>query len=222
MIKIAVYTAIFNNYDELKTQPAQSIPTDFYCFTDCIDKNLFPWTIINGCQNDLHPRMKAKWYKLHPHKLFSPEKYDYSVWIDGSIQITSDLFVEAIANAIDGSGRAVFRHPVRDCIYEEATFSAPLKKYRGCPLKEQVEAYRAEGFPEHGGLYACGVIGRKTGVPIVESVDEQWWKENKQWSYQDQLSFPVVLWRNEQSTGTIPYNLWYNPIMKVMGRNRDD
>lgn len=85
----------------------------------------------------------------------------------------------------------LYKHPVRDCIYAEAKASYPLVKYNGEPIQEQIESYKAI-YPEHGGLFACGVMVRKMRSPKMREVMAHWWWEQIKWSYQDQISFPVV------------------------------
>ena len=33
-MRVCIYTAIYGGYDDLKPAATQSIPTDFFCFTD--------------------------------------------------------------------------------------------------------------------------------------------------------------------------------------------
>jgi len=57
------------------------------------------------------------------------------------------------------SGLAAHAHTARDCIYEEAVASVAYpEKYSTQPIMEQVDSYRAEGHPEHWGLWACGTL----------------------------------------------------------------
>src|SRR5437879_1575817 len=79
-------------------------------------------------------------------------------------------------------------------IYAEAEFSKTMPKYFDQPIAEQIESYRAEGYPARMGLIATGLIARSTAADL-SAIEEMWWDENLRWSYQDQLSLPVVLWR---------------------------
>jgi hypothetical protein len=177
---------------------------------------------------DLNPRMRAKWYKMHPHLLFPRgrpgwrenrrlrlvhplRRYDYTIWIDGSIAPKSEHFARDLVGAVGASGIAVFKHPDRDCIYDEAKESVRWAKYNGLPIMQQVESYRAEGYPEHHGLMAAGVIVRRTGLASLARMDEAWWQENLRWTCQDQLSLPVVQWRLGLTNEWIPRHLWFNP-----------
>lgn len=229
-MRVCVYTAIYGGYDELKPPAPQSAPTDFVCFTDSATLGASgAWRIVQDRRlPDLHPRMRAKWFKTHPHALFPAgrpaasqfapfdprrllRRYDCIVWIDGSIRVTGADFARDMLASLGDAGLAFIRHPDRDCIYDEADESLRWGKYVGQPIAEQVEHYRREGYPPHHGLMAGGVIARRPGTAALPALDEAWWQENLRWTYQDQLSLPVVLWRQGFSNVWIPGNLWSNP-----------
>lgn len=206
--RVALYTAIYGQYDELHEYPA--IPgVDFYCFTD--DPMLYlerdDWTMLLETTL-LPPRRAAKWPKiLAPESVFSD--YDYTIWIDGSHRIKMDFIEEAISYARE-SGFALHRHPWRDCIYEEAEASVVLPKYKDQPVREQVEHYRGLGYPSHAGLWACGsmVRGRSEAVDRLMRV---WWEHITAWSVQDQLSLPVACWEVGLRPSEFPYFQLRNP-----------
>jgi hypothetical protein len=70
--RVAIYTAIFGDYDELKAPVAQDIDCDFFCFTDQVKpRKLHPWrTISVRRMASLSPRMQAKWFKVANHHVF--------------------------------------------------------------------------------------------------------------------------------------------------------
>ncbi len=232
-MRICIYTAIYGGYDNLKPQPTQGVPTDFVCFTDSDLETLAPWTVIRDMRHpDLHPRLRAKWHKTHPHSMFRDlpplkawrwlfKRYTHTIWIDGSIQLTSRDFAQLAIESAQQTGWAMFAHPRRNCIYDELDFSSSMLKYRAQLLAEQVQHYRAEGFPEHAGLMAAGIIVRETNRQDIAAAGEDWWQENLRWSYQDQLSLPVVFWRRGMRWDTIPGNLWQNELFKVHPHHSD-
>jgi hypothetical protein len=226
----AIYTAIFGNYETLKQPVAQSEPCDFICFTDSrIRAREGLWQVIHVPRDStVHSRMQAKWFKLLSHEIFpngrlasryglsgSQPAFDLSIWIDGSVEIKSSTFVQDMRATLGAHDWAVFVHPDRDCIYEEAILSARLLKYRDHPVLAQVEAYRST-IPAHSGLYACTVIVRREPEsPGVKRANELWWEENLKWTYQDQLSFPYVLKKTDTTVGIIGDCLWNNRWFKV-------
>ncbi len=237
---VCIYTAIYGDYDDLKAQPVQSVPTDFICFTESTRLHArAPWTIIrNNRLPGLHPCMRAKYYKVLSHRIFPNGRlslseaftfglrrvftpYDYTIWIDGNAQIRTSVFAETVISYIGQSGWAMFDHPERDCIYDEMVVSARMPKYHELPLAAQVESYRAEGHPSHNGLKACGVIARDARSQDLRDVNETWWQENLKWSFQDQLSLPVTLRRLGKSCDTIEGCLWRNDLVEWAGHTKD-
>jgi Protein of unknown function (DUF616) len=152
------------------------------------------------------PRLQAKWFKLQSHRVFpsgrlalryapfSPRaKSDLSIWIDGSIRIKSPRFVRDMRAKLGERDWAMFVHPDRDCIYDEAHACSGLTKCNGLPLFAQVEAYRGTVAP-NSGLFASGIIVRRE--PQSEELsraNDLWWNEIVTWTIRDQLSLPYVL-----------------------------
>ena len=240
-MRVCVYTAIYGEYDDLKPPAPQSVPTDFICYTD--NPAMRPagaWRVVYDQRlPDLHPRLRAKWFKTHPHLLFPDgrppawryhaadprrlwHRYDAVIWIDGSIRVTGAAFARDMAASLGPEGTAFCRHPDRDCIYDEATASLRWAKYHGLPIAAQVESYRAEGYPAHHGLMACTVIVRDPRATQWHAIDEAWWQENLLWTYQDQLSLPVVLWRRHRQVGWIPGHLWRHPLFEWVPHRIDE
>jgi hypothetical protein len=214
-----VYTAIFGGYDSLKAQPV-SPGVDYICFTD--DPNLQApsmWRVEVRAPRYKHPRLSAKWFRMRPDRELP--QYRHTIWIDGSVTIATDTFVAEVMSALDGSGLALFQHPDRDNIFDEVQASMPMRKYAGLPLQQQVEHYRARGFPGTNGLYASGVMVRDSSNRRIRRLGREWMRENVRWTYQDQLSLPYLLWRVAITPGVIPYNLWDNPLFTLTPHTSD-
>lgn len=199
-----VVTASYGGVDTTLYPPvAQSIPVDWVCFTDRADLVVPPpWRAVHAPAVFAHPALASKVHKTGP----AVDAGDV-VWVDASMEITSRSFVrDALAARRDGI--ATFAHPRRDCIYAEADASLGIEsqggKYAGQPLLDQVAHYRAEGHPEHGGLYATGVVAWDLTNPKAVEVGRQWLAECDRWSFQDQLSLPVVCRRVGVTPGVFP------------------
>ncbi len=149
------------------------------------------WHVIHVPRDSqLHSRMQSKHFKLLSRRIF-PDGHladayapfslgrpaDLSIWIDASFQINSPAFVSDMRAKLGAGDWTMFVHPDRDCIYEEATGSLTLRKYRGLPVNQQAEANRSL-VPPHGGLFATGMIARRE--PLAERlkrVNDLWWAE---------------------------------------------
>jgi len=206
--RTVVYTAIFGGHDTLKQPVPQDDPTDFICFTDTpMPFRVGAWRVFHISPDPkLHPRLQAKWFKLLSHAVFpggrlalryAPfslrRRADMSIWIDGSIQIKCSRFISDMRLRLADSDWAMFVHPDRDCIYDEARVCATLVKCEGQPIFPQVEAYKSI-VPPHSGLYACTIIVRREpATKRVSTANELWLEEVRKWTVRDQLSLPYVL-----------------------------
>jgi hypothetical protein len=209
---VALATANIANYDRVRSQAPQDIDVDWYCFTDSGEVPE-PWRPKVVVPENGHPNLRAKRFKLIP-----PLPHRYVLWVDANIEITSSSFARE-ALACIRNGVALYKHPRRSCIYEEAEASLGSEgqngRYAHLPIRAQVDHYRKEGHPEHGGLYACGVIAWDREHDRALVLRAQWLDECRRWGYQDQLSFPVVARRLGIEPGVFPHPqiVRYRPLM---------
>jgi hypothetical protein len=195
-----VCTAVCGAYEHALPSSRKIDGVDFIYFTD--GKSNFPitepWKEIVLGDDHLDDRRRSKRPKLNPHSIPELLNYKYLVWIDGSMTIKNDGFIEHIMSFMS-NGFVISPHfDNRNCAYGEATIR-PMK-YANEPLDEQVAFYKSEGFPENYGLYECGISARDMSNSFVKDFGQLWHQQNLIWSYQDQVSFPYCLWK----TGFIP------------------
>ncbi|MCU1494793.1 MAG: putative glycosyltransferase [Acidimicrobiaceae bacterium] len=217
--RVAVYTAIMNCYDELPGHP-EIADVDFIAYLDRpLERDDWQVRSIDHVGTE-HPRIVAKRYKVLVGEHLAD--YDYTIWIDGSHEIVSSSFADEVIASIGSSGFALYRHPWRDCIYDEALASIALPKYGGLPIEAQVAAYRELGHPEHDGLWACGTLAR-TKSPKLDQLMAAWMDEIERWTYQDQLSLPVLLRRFGIAPSEFGHHqVLYNPWLRIRGHPRND
>ena len=211
---VVIYTAIYGAHDQLKPQPALA-GVDYVCFTDQA-VSARGWDVVY-VPSSMPDRLAAKDPKMRPHRWV--RRWHQSIWIDASVRILSPMFVATALGAMR-EGIAFFAHPDRDCIYEEAEVSKTMPKYDPAQIDAQVNIYRAQGFPEHAGLWACGIIarGRRRSV---QHLGRRWFDRCQHESIQDQISLPPLLRSLGITPGTIPGNLWDNELIRVEGHLRD-
>ena len=68
---------------------------------------------------------------------------------------------------------------------------------------------------------AATLIARDPRNPKLALINEAWWIENLRWTYRDQLSLPVVLWRLGHGYDKVMLNLWDNPWFDRLEHNSD-
>ena len=230
--KIACITSIYGNYDNLKTPNIKNMDkVDWFCFTDNDKLNNNVWKIITkkyhliNNNNILHKQYKnnydnitdarvynmmcAKYYKIKTHEIDILQDYDYYIWIDGSI-ILQDDFIINIMKLIDEETNLInFKHSCRDNIRDEVILSLQMKKYDNQNLEIQYNDYINSGFTDDIGLYENTVIIKKN-TPDINNLFNNWWIHNLEYSYQDQISYPYVLWKANIIPNIINENVFNN------------
>jgi hypothetical protein len=209
--KKVVYTSITGNYDELLTPLFRNEGWDYICFTDSPDLESDFWKIKRIKDVDLSLPKINRIHKILPHK-FLP-KYDYSLYIDGNIRIIGDID-EYINKFSNNASMLCFIHPQRSCIYYEADACIKMEKDNVELIKNQINRYRDEKYPENNGLIAGGILYRRHKDPMVIKSMDAWWKEVKNNSYRDQLSFNYVCWKTNFQYEICNLNIWKNEFFQ--------
>ena len=195
--KKVIYTCITGGYDKLLTHSYINPNFDYVCFTDDSSLTSDVWEIrpLPKETEELDNVRKQRYVKVNPHKLL--QEYDLSVWVDGNVDIKSDL--DTLLSEIQQEDTSVYipRHPVRRCIYDEAVACKRMRKDNSDIIDKQMEAYKKEGMPLKFGLPQSGIIIRKHNDEKCKKLMEAWWQEIKNHSKRDQLSFTYALWKNK-------------------------
>jgi hypothetical protein len=186
---ITVYTVMTGDYDEIQPQVREKGVT-YLCFTDSRDPLPEPWV-----------RMPLFYHNGTTAKASRKPKLQVGIFVNSGHSIYMDATCtmkispsEAVGRWLKDADMALFRHPWRDCAYQEAQECININKAPRELIEAQVSAYRQEGFPDRFGLFACGVILRRH-TPEVTAINDLWWKQVEQFSHRDQISLPYVLWK---------------------------
>lgn len=196
MTRVAVYSALYGNYEQPKpifVDEYEDVPA--YMFTDNPDLVAPGWNIVYEpapvtIPELSTPMMQAKWWKTHPRRALGYTA-DVAIWLDASVRVAVDFIDTAVA-ALGDDDWAMVRHPGRDCIFDEVTYSKTLPRYGAAKLDEQAAYYREIGHPVHWGLFANGASVRRLTEPVLQ-LSEQWWWECATRTWQDQVSLPVLV-----------------------------
>lgn len=198
---VVVYTAIFGGYDDLLPVDADEMP--HVCFTDK-QVNVPGWDVrVVQSQN---PCRDARMYKLLAHQWF-PD-VDISIWKDGCFDFAPGKIVEFMS-CLGNNDLALFAHPSRNCVYQEAEAVIELGKAPAAQVREQMAKYRQDGYPAGNSLAATGVVIRRHTASITR-LNDAWWSELMRFTMRDQLSFDYICWKNGLAYSIIPGNCWRN------------
>jgi len=209
----AVITCITGGYDDLKEKHLPQ-KVKFIAF---IDRNVKSdlWEIRKS-PNTGNPHMDSRIVKWLIHNYVD---CDYSLWIDGNITLNVSMD-ELIDKYLTDTDIAMCKHPLRDCIYEEA--EACKKRYLDYPyiINKRVDKLKREGYPKHNGLHEGTIILRRHTDRIKE-FNEAVWNDIQSGSRRDQLSLNYVAWKMGINIKCMP-NKWKSPNFKVMRHRKEN
>ena len=195
MNKFVIYTAIFGNYDEIKQPLVIDYRFDYIIFSnDLKEKKIGVWQVRTFDYYNSDSTRICRYVKTHPEELLF--NYDFSVWMDASIQICTMYFYEKVIELYNNNILiSSLCHPTRKCIYEEAFAVVNMMVEHEEVVVKWCHYLRREKFPRNVGLCETGVMYRKHNVNIINYLNSLWWNYIDQYSRRDQLSYNYVLWK---------------------------
>ena len=173
----------------------------------------------------LHPRLQAKIPKMLAHE--SHPGYDYYIWLDGSIAMTRPDFITWLVEKCRNHDMALFRHPYRHSIKDEAEYCYSemhqgnrylIDRYQNEPMLEQINHYLADPTFNDRTLFACGVfIYSRSIVKYDNNIMSDWFYHNARYSVQDQLSLPFLIHKHRIRHNAIDEGIFSNPYFTFIG-----
>jgi hypothetical protein len=179
---ITVYTSITGGKDRLIEDHVRG-HAKFVAFTDELKiSNLYE--IRQAYDKFKDPRRNSRIQKILSHQYIDTE---YSIYLDGNIKLLKTP-EELIGKYLKDHDLAIFAHPNRNCIYDEAMQCAKLNLDNVETIIEQAKMYEDSGYAKQKGLCECGIILRRN-TPKVATFENAWWSEYTRHSRRDQISF---------------------------------
>lgn len=202
---LTVVTAITANKDYLRDQPEYP-GVQYVAFTKQKSET---WRTRKPYEKFKDAVMNAKIHKILTHKYIDT---DYIVWMDGNINLKQDP--HKLIKLMGNNDYAFFKHPGRNCIYEEAIACVQYGKGKVGDYAEQIKDYSNPDkydVPENIGLFEMTCFIRKNN-PHTNEMFEKWWAEICRYSNRDQISLPVVF--RDEVVSVIP-----GSVAKIEGNN---
>lgn len=189
MNRVAVITACYGDVDRVWPAVRQTVPCDFHVFGQTAEG----WQPHDMALCRQMPDVyRAKLPKILPEYCLT-QRYDYYLWLDASIHLTSPNFLEVMLEQLGDGLWLACGHHQRSTVKEEVDFSLSWSRYAGEPLRTQYGHYLRLGFQDDC-LYANTWFLRKSTTE-TSLMCEDWLNQILLWSYQDQVSLPFVFWR---------------------------
>lgn len=198
-----VYTCLFG-YSEAFGDFAyeREDGVDYVCFTDDPELRSEFWEIRVVSREMLDAPRAAKRIKALAHSVL-PE-YDWSLYVDNTVRLkvsAAELFATYLAPS--RSPFVCFRHPERDCVYDEAEAVVRFQLDDPQRVAQQMRFYRHLGYPSHAGLATATLLLRRHHDDALIPVMERWHQQVLRHSLRDQLSLNPVAWYDGFELGYI-------------------
>lgn len=149
--RCVVYTCMFGHSEQFNDFHYERDDIDFVCFTDDPDLKSSFWRIELQSRNFIDPGRASRFVKTQPHRFF-PD-HDWSLYIDNIVKLKvppKQIFDRFLANA--ASPLVCFKHPDRNCVYDEANVVLDLQFDDPGRVRGQMEHYHRLGYPRKNGL----------------------------------------------------------------------
>jgi TOD1/MUCI70, glycosyltransferase-like domain len=165
----------------------------YVCFTDDPELRSDFWQIRLMSRELLDAARAAKRIKALAHR-FLPE-FDGSLYIDNTVRLKvppATLFDRYLAPS--HAPFVCFRHPWRDCVYDEGDAVVEHQLDDPDRVRKQMAFYRHIGYPAHAGLAKATLMLRRHNDPALVPVMERWHQQVLRHSLRDQLSLNPSAW----------------------------
>lgn len=147
--------------------------------------------------------------------LLPPEDGVWSVYLDGSLSPKGPVR-ERVEKWLAAADMAFFKHPWRTCAYAEIDECVLRKKITAEEAEKTRSMLQLAGFPRDFGLWACGMIARRSvNNELQKHLAPIWWDLTSQMQ-RDQIWLPFVLWRFRNSVKrvhTIDKDIYNNSML---------
>jgi hypothetical protein len=215
MPTIACITTCLDHWDYLRPPQVIHPDVEYVCFSNLPMPECKPWRIVPCPALTGSVGRDSRIPKILPHLCLDA---DYSIYHDANFAMQCDPLdlIERRLTSQD-CDIAMYRHPARECVYEEAKVCIEMSHdavRRGfpetppiAPIQEQVAKLRADGHPPAWGLWACGIVIRRH-TDMIAWLNERWWQEFAAGSSRDQIAFPPALRGLGCRINTIPGNVY--------------
>lgn len=191
--RIVVYTCNFGGYEAVHPPLSMDPRVEYILFTDDPRIKSDSWTVIMINHDLGDPRRASRLAKILPHK-YLPE-HDISIYLDSSMELVEIDIVEMAQSCMGCRDIALYKHPKRNCIYDEINFvQTTLRRVKESELAPFIQKLKTDGYPSQNGLYENGFIFRRN-VPAIRELNEMWWRLYSDGPERDQFSLCYCLWK---------------------------
>ena len=206
MEKIVIYTALFGNYDVLSSPINLSKDFDYICFTDKPKKIQSPW-MVKFIKPIYKPSKMNRMIKINPHLFL--KKYEISIYLDSNVFLISDP-KKLIKKFLNKKDIVAPLHRYRKDFKEEINAIESYSRLNPSIGKKIRKIYKYEiNQVKINWLTENRLLIRRHNKKRIINLMNSWWKEYLKGITRDQVSFPIVCYRNKIKPGFIKSYIRY-------------
>jgi hypothetical protein len=218
--KICLYTVILGNYEKnifLLSYLRSYMFIDIYIFTDDRDiiekcKHYHIHGVYVDITDNQSPVNKQRSIKANPKK-YLPDHYEYSIYIDGNVEIKNFVFlINDIAKKLLSQNDVIcFRHPDRNDVYSEANAVVRLKLEHADNVQKIIQRINDAKIVVRQ-LTETNVLIRRHHNDITAFSEE--WEECVNICRRDQISFDFLLLKHKIKYVLLDRNYFHSIFQK--------
>lgn len=171
------------------------------------------WVQRAACRNFVSSRRNSRIHKILIHQYIDSE---YSLWMDANVALRVPA-EQLIDEWLSDHDIAMFKHRIRDCIYNEAEVCSNLMLDDPELIREQADAYMSRGFPKNVGLGEASVILRRH-TRSIEAFNNAWWSEYSRYAVRDQISLMVAARETSTAINLVTPTKFDHPYFQISPR----
>ncbi|MGH9549054.1 MAG: hypothetical protein ACRD3W_06760, partial [Terriglobales bacterium] len=200
-VRFCVYTALFGEYDDLRS-PAFAPPgLKFICFSDR-ERDVPGWEIRVVDPEFDNPALQNRKIKIRPYDYL--KDYDCSLYVDANLVFLADP-VMVYQRWLRNESFVAWAHPYRCGVYEEIEAILTGLHHRPAPLLDQYTYFRDDHLPRESGLIEACFLWRDHRDSRVRDLMEQWWDLLvRLGGHRDQPALGYLMWKTGVRPAILP------------------
>jgi len=210
--KFVVYTVLTGGKEAVRN-PFQDDYSGYekICFTDNPNLQSKDWSVVLMDNHSLGAERESRRPKLLPHKFLSD--FECSLYIDNTVDLKVDPLEIRKHYLKDKCSLFAFKHPSRDCAYDEGEVVINLGYEDESRVREQLDFYQSQGFPKNQGLIAGTMMLRNHLDDKLIELTEEWFNHVLRYSKRDQIALPYIAWKKNFEYSLFEGSLTSNELM---------
>lgn len=211
--RLAVYSALTGNYDDVHEILYKEDGVDYLLFTNNPSLKSKTWQVV-FVESELDDVLLSREIKMLPHKYLG-NAYDMSIYIDANAVIYGELS-NLTKFLVGDKSFAVSRHGERNSVKDEIDACVKLRGVDAIEAKKQYEKYLREGFKDDQSLLECGILVRAHYDAKVQELMQSWYDEFKNGVKRDQLSLlPCISRLKFEDYVVMDGSVWHNQFNRI-------